>query len=155
VGYLDGELTLYKPWSCASMRRSLLSRSGRGVARGCATVLLATSMSAGNSAEPKWVKLQTPRFGLVSQLDEDDTREPHTLIDAQLADAAITGRARTFAERTAAVLHELERLYTAIDAARSGRLEEARSLVTELLGDSSITTFGRREAERLLQQLEK
>jgi hypothetical protein len=81
--------------------------------------------------------------------------EAHTLLDAQLADAAITGRARAFAERTAASLHEFERLYTAIDAARSGLLEEARSLVTELLDDSSITSFGRREAERLLQQLEK
>ena len=50
-------------------------RRGRCVLLLCGLLLALTVADRGSAAEPGWLKLQAPSFGVVSQLDADDTRD--------------------------------------------------------------------------------
>ncbi len=53
------------------LRRLRPRRSGASTLLACLAYALAATAS---SAEPEWLKLQAPSFGVISQLDEDETR---------------------------------------------------------------------------------
>ncbi len=58
------------------LHESLRLRYGRRAAALAFSALLSIGPTAGaEAAEPTWIKLQNSRFGVISQLDEDDTRK--------------------------------------------------------------------------------
>jgi hypothetical protein len=69
-------------------------------------------------------------------------------LDAQLANDAIAGRARTALEGIRADMVGFERLRTAIEARRAGRIAEADAIIAELTNDPNISGPLRREIER-------
>jgi hypothetical protein len=88
-------------------------------------------------------------FAELQALGPDRPTDALAFLDAQLANDAIAGRLRSTLERVRADTLGFERLRTAVQARRLGRIVQADSILSELASDPNVSEGLRREAQRL------
>jgi hypothetical protein len=98
----------------------------------------------------EWVSGQLNVLAPAERFDE-----AHALLDAQLADEALTGRPRTAIASMKADLTGYQRLQAAVAAGREGKGDEARAALTTLANDPNVSERTRRDAQRILDRVPK
>jgi hypothetical protein len=94
----------------------------------------------------EWVSEQLQELAPAERFDE-----ALALLDAQLADEALTGRPRTAIASMRAELTGYQRIQAALAAGNDGRVDEARKALAALAADPEVSERTRREAQRLLE----
>ncbi len=98
----------------------------------------------------EWVSSQLNVLAPAARFDE-----AHALLDAQLADEALTGRPRTTIAAMKADLAGYQRIQAALAAGRDGRGDEARAALATVASDADVSERTRRDAQRLLERMSK